>query len=324
VTPLLTLEYFFIGCGVVLAIVAAQIAGDATHPKRRGSALFWLLLAVAVGGGSWLPHAAVGYAVAGLTVLTAMKQVGVPQFAASEAGQLEARARRLGNRVLWPVPVVPAVAVTGGLVLERVSGAGFVLASARQAPQIALGLGCAVALVLALKVTGERPLTAVREGGRLLQLLGWALLLPQMLAALGRIMAKAGVGDAIAQVVATVLPVHLPGVAVLAYCGGMALFTILLGNAFAAFPVMTLGVGLPIIVKAHGGDPAVMGVPGMPGGYCGTLVSPMAANFNLVPVKLLELRDDYAVIKAQVPYAPAIWVFTATLMYFGVYSTSGR
>jgi len=61
-------------------------------------------------------------------------------------------------------------------------------------------------------------------------------------------------------------------------------------------------------VKAHGGDPAVMGapgVPGVPGGYCGTLATPMAANFNLVPVKLLELRDDYALIKTQAPYVAA-------------------
>jgi uncharacterized membrane protein len=153
----------------------------------------------------------------------------------------------------------------------------------------------------------------------LLQLLGWALILPTMLAALGGIMGRAGVGDAIAQVVAAVLPVQFPFIAVLAYCGGMALFTVLLGNAFAAFPVMTLGVGLPFIVKAHGGDPAVMGTLGMLSGYCGTLVTPMAANFNLVPAKLLELRDDYAIIKAQAPFAVAIWTFNLIVMAVCVY-----
>ena len=122
-----------------------------------------------------------------------------------------------------------------------------------------------------------------------------------------------------AQLVAAALPVHVPGVAVVAYCAGMALFTILLGNAFAAFPVMTLGVGLPFIVKAHGGDPAVMGTLGMLSGYCGTLVTPMAANFNLVPARLLELRDDFAVIKAQVPFAAAIWVFNVVVMYVCVF-----
>jgi uncharacterized membrane protein len=35
-------------------------------------------------------------------------------------------------------------------------------------------------------------------------------------------------------------------------------------------------------------------------GFCGTLMTPMAANFNLVPAALLELRDRNAVVKAQV------------------------
>jgi uncharacterized membrane protein len=99
----------------------------------------------------------------------------------------------------------------------------------------------------------------------------------------------------------------------------MALFTILLGNAFAAFPIMTLGVGVPFIMQAHGGNPAIMGALGMLSGYCGTLLTPMAANFNLVPVRLLELRDDWAVIKAQAPFAAAIWIFNVALMALCVY-----
>jgi uncharacterized membrane protein len=34
--------------------------------------------------------------------------------------------------------------------------------------------------------------------------------------------------------------------AVAAYCLGMAGFTMIMGNAFAAFPVMTAGIGLPV------------------------------------------------------------------------------
>lgn len=316
---MLTLEFFLGCCGVVLATVAGLIARDASHPRRWGSAAFWLLLAVAIGAGKWLPPAAVGYIVLALTVLTATKRVGGPQFAAGDATVLEARAERLGNRLLWPVLIVPAVAIVGGLTLEAVKVGDVALVNAKQVAQIALGLGCACGLIAACRTTGERPLAAAREGGRLLQLLGWALILPSMLAALGGIMGKAGVGDVIATLVAAALPVQWPLVAVVAYCAGMALFTILLGNAFAAFPVMTLGVGLPFIVKAHGGDPAVMGALGMLSGYCGTLVTPMAANFNVVPVKLLELRDDYAVIKAQAPFAAAIWIFNVVVMYVCVY-----
>ncbi|MGN6690566.1 MAG: 5-oxoproline transporter, DUF979 family subunit, partial [Sphingopyxis sp.] len=32
----------------------------------------------------------------------------------------------------------------------------------------------------------------------------------------------------------------------------------------------------------------------------GTLMTPMAANFNLVPAALLELKNPYGVIKAQI------------------------
>ena len=35
-------------------------------------------------------------------------------------------------------------------------------------------------------------------------------------------------------------------------------------------------------------------------GFCGTLMTPMAANFNLVPAALLELKNPYGVIKAQI------------------------
>ena len=316
---LLTLDLFLVGCGVVVAAVGALIAWDATHPQRWGSAVFWLLLAVAVGLGKWLPPIAVGYAVLGLTSLVATKRVGAPQFARGDSAELTKRAEVLGNRLLWPVLWVPVVAIVGGAGLDWVKFGDVSLVNPKQVAQIALGLGCIIGLATALRTTGERPLAAAREGGRLLQLLSWSLILPAMLAALGGIMAKAGVGGVIAGLVATALPVQFPLVAVVAYCGGMVLFTVLLGNAFAAFPVMTLGVGLPFIVQAHGGDPAVMGALGMLSGYCGTLVTPMAANFNIVPARLLELKDHYAVIKTQAPFAGAIWLFNVGVMYGCVY-----
>ena len=46
-----------------------------------------------------------------------------------------------------------------------------------------------------------------------------------------------------------------------------------------------------------------MAAIGMFSGYCGTLMTPMAANFNIVPAALLELPDKNAVIKVQVPTA---------------------
>jgi uncharacterized membrane protein len=99
-----------------------------------------------------------------------------------------------------------------------------------------------------------------------------------------------------------------------AYGLGMVGFTAIMGNAFAAFPVMTAGIGLPLLVTRHGADPAALGALGMLTGYCGTLLTPMAANFNIVPARLLELRDPYGVIRAQWPTALVMIVANVILM----------
>lgn len=315
----LTLELFFGIAGAFVVLIGGRIALDATHPKRWGSAVFWILLGACLLLGKQVSPEVVGYAVLAMTLLAGAKQVAPPRFGEAHEREPEARARTLQGRLLWPLVLVPVVAVSGGFLLGKIELGGTLVALPAQASQIALGIGGLLGLGLAFALTRERPLAAADEGGRLLQLVSWTLILPQMLAALGGIFSKAGVGDEVAKLVAAWLPVQHPLVAVVAYCAGMALFTIMMGNAFAAFPVMTLGVGLPFIVQAHGGDPAVMGVLGMLSGYCGTLLTPMAANFNLVPVRLLELRSDSAVIRAQAPFAGAIWIFNVVVMYFCVY-----
>ena len=103
--------------------------------------------------------------------------------------------------------------------------------------------------------------------------------------------------------------------AVAVYCLGMAGFTMIMGNAFAAFPVMTAGIALPILVGKFGGDAAVIASIGMLSGFCGTLMTPLAANFNLVPAALLELPDRYAVIRAQIPTALPLLLVNVVLMY---------
>jgi uncharacterized membrane protein len=102
---------------------------------------------------------------------------------------------------------------------------------------------------------------------------------------------------------------------VLAFTAGMAIFTIMMGNAFAAFPVMMGGIGLPVLVLGLGGDPVVVGAVGMLAGFCGTLLSPMAANFNIVPAALLNLPDRYAVIRAQWPTAVLLWLFNTAMIW---------
>ena len=87
-----------------------------------------------------------------------------------------------------------------------------------------------------------------------------------------------------------------------------------MGNAFAAFPIITGGIGLPLLVGVHGADAAVVGAIGMVTGYCGTLMTPMAANFNIVPAALLELDDPNGVIRAQVMTALPLIAVNLALM----------
>lgn len=316
---LITLETFYWLIGAIFLFLATQTALDRSHPKRWGTALFWGLLAVVSLFGKLLPPAAVGYLVLALVALAALNQVAKSAERSTTRAERAASAGRLKNRLFWPALLVPVCAIAGTFLLGRIHAGDLWLAEPKQATLIALGLGALVATLVARRLTGDRWQAPLHEGSRLLQAIGWALILPQLLAALGGIFAQAGVGAVIADLVAHSLPMRFPFVAVLAYAVGMALFTMCLGNAFAAFPVITLGVGLPFIVGLHHGNPAIMAAIGMLSGYCGTLMTPMAANFNLVPAMLLELNDRNAVVKAQVPIGLAILSANILILYFAVF-----
>jgi uncharacterized membrane protein len=159
-------------------------------------------------------------------------------------------------------------------------------------------------------------LAPLQEGRRLMDSVGWAAVLPQMLAALGAVFALAGVGDVVGGVATRVLPPGSLLAAVAVYAIGMAAFTMIMGNAFAAFPVMAGAVGLPILIHHFHGNPAPVAAIGMLAGFCGTLMTPMAANFNIVPAALLELKDRNAVVKAQVGTAIPLLMCNVALIYF--------
>jgi len=186
--------------------------------------------------------------------------------------------------------------------------------NAGQIALISLGIAATLALILALVVTRTRPIHGLGEGRRLIDLLGWAVVLPITLATLGSVFDKAGVGAAIAELASMVIPTDSRFACLVVYALGMVVLTAIMGNAFAAFPVMTGGIGLPLLVLRHGAHPAALGALGMLTGYCGTLLTPMAANFNIVPARLLELRDPYGVIRAQWPTALAMIVANIVLM----------
>jgi uncharacterized membrane protein len=312
------LEQVYWLAGAMFAAIAVRSFGDRANRKRYGNAAFWGLLAVSFLFGSELGDVANGVLVLALTGLGATAMgLGSPKSTSAE--ERETSARTEGNAVFTPALVIPVIAIAGTLTLGRLEIGGAPLADPKQVTLIALALGIIIALVVALLRFRPPALAPVEEGRRLCDAIGWAIILPQLLASLGAVFAISGVGAAVGRIATTWLPLGHPFAAVAAYCIGMALFTMVMGNAFAAFPVMTAAIGLPLIVHRFGGDPAIMGAVGMLAGYCGTLATPMAANYNIVPAALLELPDRNGVIRVQIPTAIPLLVCNIVLMYVLVF-----
>lgn len=311
---ILSITYLYDLVGVVLLITAAMTLRDASHPKRFATALFWFLYALVFLAGDVLPKVAVGAGVVLMALIAGFKGVAGGRHAPRAAADYLASARRLGNRLFVPALAIPLLTMVGTLSAKVLTFGGLPLIDPKNTTLVSLGLGCVIALGLACWMTRETPLQGLRESRRLIDALGWALVLPQMLGMLGLVFSDAGVGKAVATVTTSYIDMDTRFVAVLVYVVGMALFTVIMGNGFAAFPVMTGGVGVPVLVGVFHGNPAVMAAIGMLSGYCGTLLTPMAANFNLVPVALLELKDRNAVIRAQVPTALMLLLVNVFLM----------
>jgi uncharacterized membrane protein len=312
------LEEIYWLAGAMFAGIAARSLGDRANRRRFGNTAFWGLLAVSFLFGSELGDLANGILVLALTALGAAAMgSGAPKTTSD--GEREASARTKGNAVFTPALIIPVVAIVGALTLGKVSIHGVPLADPKQVTLIALALGISIALAVAVLRFRPPALAPVEEGRRLSDAIGWAIILPQLLAALGAVFAVSGVGAAVGRAATTWLPLGHPFAAVAAYCVGMALFTMVMGNAFAAFPVMTAAIGVPLIVHRFGGDPAIMGTVGMLAGYCGTLATPMAANYNIVPAALLELPDRNGVIRVQIPTAIPLLLCNIVLMYLFVF-----
>ncbi|AJG17544.1 DUF979 domain-containing protein [Cupriavidus basilensis] len=313
---IISIDYLYWLAGLVLAITALMTFADRGHPRRLSTGLFWALYALVFLIGDKLPPAIVGIGAVVMALIAGFGGVGHGKHGTLPEAERRASAKRLGNKLFIPALLIPVVTVIGTLLFKDVKVAGLALLDPKNVTFVSLGIGCLVALGVACWLTRDTVVQGVRESRRLTESLGWALVLPQMLAMLGLVFADAGVGKAVAHLTTAYINMDYKLVAVVVYCVGMALFTVIMGNGFAAFPVMTGGIGVPILVNMFHGNPAVMAAIGMFSGYCGTLMTPMAANFNIVPAALLELDDKNAVIRAQVPTALMILVANIALLYF--------
>jgi len=305
--------------GIVVAAVALLNACDATNPKRVKNALFWGAYAITLLFGTWLPDFVNGCLVIVIVLVAGIGGLGRGDPRTTSDEERQESALRWKNRLFLPALLVPGLTLAASFGLRNVHVGSALLVDPKNVSLVALALSAIVALGVAVIILRQPLLAPARECRRLMDLVGWAAVLPQMLAALGTLFAAAGVGDRIAELFGRFVPLENHFVVVCAYTIGMALFTMIMGNAFAAFPVMTAAIGIPIIVRKFGGDPAVMAAVGMLSGFCGTLMTPMAANFNIVPAALLELPDKNGVIRAQIPTALLLLLANTMLMYFLVF-----
>lgn len=322
-TSLLTINHVYHLIGLVVMVLVFMALRDKANPKRYTTALFWFLFgAIFLFGdiavtqfGSALAYRIIGVMVILIALLAGCKLVSVGHYPIASATERQQSSERLKNRLFIPALLIPVITVLGTLTLKDISIGGVYLVDQKYLTLTALTLACVIAVLSGWLITGGTPLQAVRQSRRLVDAIGWAVILPQMLAMLGGVFVVAKTGDSVQHVVSLFVAPDNRFLLVVIYCAGMALFTMIMGNAFAAFPVMSAGIALPFLILHHHGNPAAIMAIGMYAGYCGTLMTPMAANFNIVPAALLELKDKYQVIKIQIPTALAVLLANIVLMY---------
>lgn len=297
------LDYVYLLVGIILFIFAIQSFLDKEHKYRIGTGLFWLLYSISFIFGSYLSKEINGWLVMAMAAIVLVKQLGKGHYFESPIKFKKGEAVRIGNVIFVPALLVGIITFFIGFFTKLGALVG-------------LGIAAIIAMCAALYITKGKLNQGFHEGRRLIDAIGWTAILSQLLAALGYLFNLAGVGKLISSAVASVVPADNVFLVVVAYCIGMVIFTMIMGNAFAAFAMITSAIGIPMLVVAHGANPAAVGAIAMLAGYCGTLMTPMAANFNIVPVALLEMRDQYGVIKAQLPIALIMLVLNILLMYY--------
>ncbi|MCM0649391.1 DUF979 domain-containing protein [Clostridium swellfunianum] len=307
-------EVLYILCGMVCFFSVFATLKDKKHPSRIPTAIFWAFLGVIFAFSKIgvllgnpnivISNRVIGYMVLVMTVLSAAKLVKFNTFSQSTEEFKKKAAERIGNKIFVPALTLAVVAFLVAQIWTKQLGS-----------LVALGIAALIAAVVSLVITKGKPSEMAEDGRRLFEIVGPVSILPQLLAALGAVFTAAGVGTVISNGIKTVIPEGNLLMGVIAYCVGMAVFTMIMGNAFAAFAVITAGIGVPFVI-AQGGNPIIVAALGLTAGFCGTLLTPMAANFNIVPTAILEIKDKrYGVIKYQAPVALTMLVIHIALMY---------
>ena len=299
---LVSLNTVYVLTGLVLLVFAALNFKDRSNKHRNGTALFWLILGLIFTLGSLLPYWLTGLLVLVMVAIDGAGRVGHKHTDVTKSGQVEQKVRSLGNRIFLVVLAIPLVTFGFAIAFR------FLGLNTNDGAIVGLGFSGIVAIGVGLALTKGTVGEAFQEGRRL-------NILPPLLASLGIIFTASKIGDLIAAGIHKIIPGQNLFLLIVANCLGMALFTMVMGNSFAAFPVIAAGVLVPLIVKPFGVNPALVAIITLTAGSTGTLMTPMAANFNIVPTALLDMRDQYGVIKFQAPFALTILAFHVVVMW---------
>lgn len=295
------LEIIYMIMGLILIGTGIYNLMDQSNKSRLGTGIFWLILGIVIGFGRWIPSVWVGVMILLMTIPAILKKVVKGKSQAASKEYMEKMADKIGNRIFLPALSIGFVAIIVALFTKLGALVG-------------VGLGVLLAIVLMMLFSKDnKPATFFKDAVEMLGTVGPLSMLPMLLASLGAVFTQAGVGEVISNGASGIVPKGNMTVGIIIYAIGMVIFTIIMGNAFAAITVMTVGIGAPFVL-AYGADPALVTMVALSCGFCGTLLTPMAANFNIVPVAILEMKDKYGVIKNQIFVALFMLVFQIVYM----------
>lgn len=281
------LEVVYMMIGLITFYAGIKNLLDEENPCRIGTATFWCSFGVVCAFGKWLPVKAAGVLVIIMILPAIFKKVKVGKINAPTKKYTEEQFNKIGLKIFIPALCMGIMSLIFALFTNISSLVG-------------VGVGVIIAIIILMVYsTDNKPKTFLDDSERFLSIMGPLCMLPQLLGCLGGIFTAAGVGDVIAELVQKIIPPGNINVGIIVFAIGMVLFTAIMGNAYAAITVMTVGIGAPCIL-AYGANPVVIGMVALTCGFCGTLLTPMAANFNIVPVAILDMKDRFGVIKNQI------------------------
>ena len=298
------MEVIYIIIGLLCINCGVKNLKDKENSEPVGTFIFWAVLGVVIALGRWLPSLVSGILVVVMCLPAIFKKVKKGAVSAATKAETEAAYEKIGMKIFAPTLSIGVMAV-----LCAITGLGIGLSALN-----GVAIGVLVSIILLMILNKEnKPSTFLNDSERMLSTVGPLSMLPMLLACLGSIFTKAGVGDVISDIVSHIVPEGNVNAGIVVYAIGMMLFTMIMGNAYAAITVMTVGIGYPFVL-AHGANPVVIGMLALTCGFCGTLCTPMAANFNTVPVALLDMKKPMGVIKNQVPVAIIMLVVQIVMM----------